>query len=354
MPRRARGSTYRVKNGIGIRWVENGKRQHKSGFKNKTAAHDWFDREIAPRLGRGGPSAQITFEDFCREFLARYKTTATAKSIRTLTERLAPAREHFGRWTLAELEGAADDVDRWRSSLPSEYARYSKTRAMRQVLNAAVRWGYIDRNPASDFGSNVQPHPRDIDPFTDVEVERIVVEMRAQDAAMVILAVETGLRTNELLALERQDIDRRTWELVVNRRFSAGVLHQLPKTERRRRVPLTPRAQAAIESLPARLDTPLLFPAPHGQHIDLGNWRLRRWKPALDAAGVRHRNPYALRHTFATNALAAGVSTFDLSRLMGTSLLMIDRTYGHWATGREDHLRELLSKHSDRAREETG
>lgn len=342
MPRKAQGSIYKTRSGVGIRWVEAGKRQHKSGFRNKTEAREWWDRQVAPRLRRGGPSPEITFSDFCREFMHRYETGRTVRTVKTMRERLAPAQERFGSWTLAELEGAADDVASWRRSLPSEHARYRNTRALRQVLNAALRWGYIVRNPAADFGENAQPAPRDINPLTPDDIDRIVKEMRPQDAAMVVFAVETGLRTNELIALERRDIDRGV-EVVVNRRFSQGVLHQLPKTERRRRVPLTPRAQEALASIPPRIDTPLLFPAPEAGHLDLDNWRMRRWTPALKAAGVRVRGPYATRHTFATNALAAGVSIFDLSRLMGTSVEMIDRTYGHWAQGTADHLRVLLS-----------
>jgi integrase len=64
-----------------------------------------------------------------------------------------------------------------------------------------------------------------------------------------------------------------------------------------------------------RIDTPLVFPAPKGGYIDLDNCRLREWYPALEAAGLRQRGPYALRHTFATEALAAGVSTFDLAEM---------------------------------------
>ena len=37
-----------------------------------------------------------------------------------------------------------------------------------------------------------------------------------------------------------------------------------------------------------------------------------------------------MRHTYATMSLAAGVSLFSLSRRMGTSLDMIDRTSGIW------------------------
>jgi hypothetical protein len=43
------------------------------------------------------------------------------------------------------------------------------------------------------------------------------------------------------------------------------------------------------------------------------------------------RGIYDLRHTFATFALRAGISTFDLSPYMGASLTMADRHYGHLA-----------------------
>jgi integrase len=39
--------------------------------------------------------------------------------------------------------------------------------------------------------------------------------------------------------------------------------------------------------------------------------------------------PYALRHTFASLSIAAGVTLFELSRFMGTSPTMLDKTYGH-------------------------
>jgi integrase len=64
--------------------------------------------------------------------------------------------------------------------------------------------------------------------------------------------------------------------------------------------------------------------------------------PALDAAGLGKRGPYHLRHTFATEALAAGVSIFELARLMGTSVAMIDRTYGHLARDSEQAIRDRL------------
>jgi hypothetical protein len=54
------------------------------------------------------------------------------------------------------------------------------------------------------------------------------------------------------------------------------------------------------------------------------------------------RRVYDLRHTFATFALRAGISTFDLSRYMGASLAMIDRHYGHLARDGREHAIKLL------------
>jgi integrase len=54
-------------------------------------------------------------------------------------------------------------------------------------------------------------------------------------------------------------------------------------------------------------------------------------RPRGSAGITPLRRVYDLRHTFPTFALRAGISTFDLSRYMGTSLAMIDRHYGHLA-----------------------
>jgi integrase len=65
-------------------------------------------------------------------------------------------------------------------------------------------------------------------------------------------------------------------------------------------------------------------------------------RAALDAAGIERRGPYHLRHTFATEALAAGVSIFELARIMGASVKEIDRTYGHLARDASDSIRARL------------
>jgi integrase len=337
MPAKARGSVFKAGDGYGIRWPEDGRRPQKTGFRTKTAAREWFTENVAPRLDRGTPSPDITYDAFCGLFLARWGATVAPRTVATVRERLAPSRAVFGAWPLRDLEHAAGDVARWGATLGT--SRYRLMLAMRQCLNAAVRWRYLTRNPAVDAGPNPEPRADELRPFTRGEVDTLAEELGPVYGPLAVFAAETGLRTNEWAALERRDLDRGA--VLVQRRVADGVCTPYPKTGRRR-VPLTNRAVAALAALPPRIDTPLLFPAPMGGHIGLDTWRSRDWYPALEAAGITRRGPYHLRHTFATEALAAGVSIFQLARLMGTSVKMIDRTYGHLAHDSEDHLRALL------------
>ena len=75
---------------------------------------------------------------------------------------------------------------------------------------------------------------------------------------------------------------------------------------------------------------------------------------SLAAAGIKHRRIYDLRHTYATWSLAAGVDIFTLARRMGTSVKMIDRTYGHLVAGADAYERELLDAFDERQARELG
>lgn len=164
---------------------------------------------------------------------------------------------------------------------------------------------------------------------------------------LVVFAAATGLRPGEWLALEWRDIDRDQRVVYVRRSYRNGRV-KYPKTEASMRaVPLQARALAALDALPVEGRGPLVFPASDGGHFDLHNFRTRYWWPAQEAAGIEpRRRVYDLRHTFATFALRAGISTFDLSRYMGASLTMIDRHYGHLARDGREHAIRLLDAHS--------
>lgn len=126
-----------------------------------------------------------------------------ARTVETLRERLASARARFGDWKLRELEYAAADIAVLRGTLP-EGSRYRLMLALRQCLGAAVRWQYLGRNPAKDAGPNPEPGAEEIKPFTIVEVDMVAAELGPVYGPLVVFASETGLRTNEWVAVERK------------------------------------------------------------------------------------------------------------------------------------------------------
>lgn len=148
--------------------------------------------------------------------------------------------------------------------------------------------------------------------------------------------------------------------LTVRSTVSDGKLVDLAKTGGSlRQVPLTPRALAALDDLPARIDTPYLFPAPAGGLLNLDNFRRREWAVAVKASGVsKPARIYDLRSTFASNALAAGVTVFELARIMGTSVRMIEQHYGALLDGAHagitDRLAAFEADHERAAEEGTG
>lgn len=157
-----------------------------------------------------------------------------------------------------------------------------------------------------------------------------------------IFAALTGLRPSEWIALERGDLDEAV--VHVRRVFTDGRVKPFGKQEGSlRAVPLPARVAEELRSLPPRLDTRLLFPSRRRRsYLDLPNWRRRHWNQAVRAAGLEHRSPYALRHTYASLAIAAGISLFELSRFMGTSVSQIDATYGHLLPDALDRTRFAL------------
>ena len=79
--------------------------------------------------------------------------------------------------------------------------------------------------------------------------------------------------------------------------------------------------------------SPGLIGSPHreqrAREFNLNNFRRRTWGPAVTASGIeKPARIYDLRSTFASNALAAGVTVFELAKVMGTSVAMIERHYG--------------------------
>ena len=162
--------------------------------------------------------------------------------------------------------------------------------------------------------------PRPIRVYTLPELDALEAELGDSYGPFAPLTAATGLRPLEAALLERRDINRAGRVLTVLGMKTRGS---------HRQVPLSGRAQAALDRLSARIDTPLLFSAPGGGPLNPDNFRRREWGPAVTASGVaKPARIYDLRSTFASNALAAGITVFELAKVMGTSVRMIEKHYG--------------------------
>jgi integrase len=353
MPSTQRGSVIKRGNRWQARWYdENGKRKSQGGFETKTAAREWVDGKtdevLALRRGdlptlrrRDMPTLGELVEEFLAQHNAEASTLASLKKrLRYATE--GPSLDGQGGWSDLRIDRLEQHtIGTWRKRLPARSA-YGIHKSLRQALHYAVRVKLLEENPAA-LVANPEPKRAEVETFTLAELAVVADELLPAFRAIPVFAGLTGLRPCELFGLERRDVDRQAGVVHVRREYVDGEVKLYGKTGRSlRTVPLPARAVQALAEHPARLDTPILFPATRGGHIDLQAFRWREWYPALEAAGVAKRVPYALRHTYASLSIAAGVSLFELSRFMGTSPQMLDRTYGHLLPDARDRARTAL------------
>ena len=296
------------------------------GFASQGEATQALQAALERLHRRNGRLVQITLSELVAEYLAQHE--AQPRTIAKLRWLLAKAVCAFGDRRVVGLR--SDEIAAWRAGLPAGH-RFEATQALRQVLNRAVAWRIIDSNPARAGVDNPRRQHPEKRPFeTWAEIDALAAHLDPAYGPMIVFAAATGLRPGEWIALEQRDLDREARVVYVRRALAHGRLKNLKTRRSLRAVPLQSIALDALDRLPARGETPLLFPAPRGGYLDLHNFSRRAWRAAQSAAGIEPlRRPYDLRHTFATFALRAGISTFDLSRFMGASLTMIDRHYGH-------------------------
>jgi integrase len=330
------GEIKRTSTGWAIRYRDGrGVRRQRGGFRTKAEAKHVLDDEL--RKARLGPlyRPEVTLRELVDVFLEQYQGMRASRD--WLRYYLVKSTDAFGDVAIGELDALL--VARWRAGMP-ETMRHGAHRALRQVLAAAVRWQWIDRNVATDVPNPL--HAREeFSPFDSWDEVDVLAHELGPFGALAIFCVGTGVRPEEAFGGNWTDVDLAAGVFTIRHAFAKGRLKTYAKTDRsRRRVPLRAKVLDALGQLPAR--DGVLFPASEGARINIDNFRSREWMPALLAAGVEHRRIYDMRHTFATWSLAAGMSIFTLARRMGTSVQMIDRTYGHLAQDAEDQDRDLL------------
>ncbi|MBM5813121.1 MAG: site-specific integrase, partial [Gammaproteobacteria bacterium] len=254
----------------------------------------------------------------------------------------------------AGLAKRGGEAAAWRARLGAVGARTTGKvlRVLGAVLEEAARRGQVPRNVARGISAGAQ-QLTSVDAarvLAAPEVARLLDRTDGQFRLMLAMALRTGIRQGEMLALHWADVDLDGQRLHVRRSLSGGAI-TTTKTRQTRVVPLAPdqvRDLRAWKLACPVTEARLVFPGTAGGFYPacmlpkLLRRAIRRAgisRPEL--AGFRWHD---LRHCFASHALAAGLPLVDVSRLLGHSSPMVTATvYSHVLPDQEGARRAALA-----------
>ena len=219
-------------------------------------------------------------------------------------------------------------------------------RVLREALSHAVRWQLLARNPA-DAVATPKPTRHELRVLDRGEAQGLL-DSCAQDPlhCLIYMALVTGARLGELLALRWRDIDGATQTVRITRTAQRipgkGIVFHAPKTHRSiRPIALSPVALRILKThrtaqAERRLamggdyaDHDLVFATALGAPLDGTNVTKNFQRLARDA-GLGHVRFHDLRHSAATLMLAAGTHPKIVSERLGHATVNITLdTYSH-------------------------
>jgi len=173
------------------------------------------------------------------------------------------------------------------------------------------------------------------DRLTLAERDAVIAATRERYPGPIASAIEfaflTGLRTEEMLALEWGDVDLDLKLVHIARAKTFRGRVKDTKTHSARDVPLVPRAIELLLELKPRATGPV-FVNPRTSVAWHDERRLREiWHATLKVLGIRRRRPYCTRHTWATACLMAGLQPALIARWMGhTTPEQLYNSYARW------------------------
>lgn len=150
---------------------------------------------------------------------------------------------------------------------------------------------------------------------------------------LVLLAMNTGCRKGELLALEWDNVDLARRQITVTAKTA--------KTKRRRHVKLSNEALLVLERwCPEQRRTGFVFPGPTGARMkDIKT----AWTSLRQAAKLEDFTFHDLRHHFASKAVMNGADLYALSQVLGHSTSKMTERYAHLSP---DHLQDVVDRAS--------
>jgi integrase len=200
-----------------------------------------------------------------------------------------------------------------------------------KFFRTGIRWGWIETNPAQ--GVELPPMERRRTPRVLAlgEIQRLARNLTDPGRTIFLVAVLTGLRVGELLALRVEDVDLARATLSVRQSVYNNHV-STPKTRgSERKLPIPTLLGKAIRQwLRVRPNTSeWLFPSKARTPLNNRNVLYRHIWPACDRLEIPRFRWHALRHTFSTYQGNEGVPMPVLQSLLGHSHADTTMLYTH-------------------------
>jgi integrase len=295
----------------------------------------------------GSAPAAMTCGEWADRFLARYERERKDSSADTACSALRRFTADFGDRPLAG-PGAITRIEAmdWAERVPAGVVAVTVT-----LFNAAVDAELVERNPFRGLSHRSRSRGRsDEHPPTEEELARLLDACSVhgwyapQMRALITFAAYSGMRPGELFALEWPDVDFDAMRIDVRRRLYRGRL-DLPKSNRPRRIALTPPARDALLQLPR--DRQLVFAAKRGGRLSQptlsGYWGKVLAKAELDFDFYLATKHYCVHYMHATLRLEPRVSAEQMGWTLAGVLKLL-AVYGHGDMGALEEIDRAFSR----------
>jgi integrase len=282
-------------------------------------------------------TTDVGFGEFVERFLQEHP--GRRRSSHYITALKAPVA-YFADRPIREIDRA--ELDRFRIHLtttksPAIGRPLSTTsvvkilRSLGRLFKMAVRWGVLEHDPTSALEKPALPTSK-TRYLTAEEFQRLEAAAAPWLRPFLRMAVSTGMRLKEVVGLRWENIDRQAAILYVSEDSKTGS----------RPIPINQTVRALLDDQVRRLRTPWVFVDDTGNDHTSPRARNRVSKftlEAMKAAGIEDASFHTLRHTAAAWMVQAGVSLYEVQKILGHSTPVMAQRYAHLAP---DHLRGAM------------
>jgi integrase len=277
--------------------------------------------------GKYRPEATMTFGQFLNEcwepaVVPHLKPTSVRYYGKQIQRHLLPT---FGGVRIKDITKA--EVQRFLGQKRKQGLSGSSVHGMRtalgKVLQAAVDWGYLDQNPARGIRLGDRTPVQERAYLLPDQLSPLLNSLSEPCRTLVVIAVLTGLRIGELLALRWKHVDFIHGAIHVRENVYEGHFGS-PKTKSSRRdVPMSrPVSEAFLAQrsvLAGKDPDALIFTCRNRTPLNPKNLLRRVLQPACRKLGLPVIGWHSFRHTHATLLGEVGESLRTAQAILGHS-----------------------------------